>query len=170
MPWSKEELLNVFRTTKGVRQGCVLSPLLFSLYIADMNKFFAAKGVGGVRLGNERVWSLADDMVLLAENRDALLDMMSTLKIFLRDRDLMLNVDKTKVLVFNKKRSEKKEDWKWEGKGIEEVQSFKYLGFVFNRNGSYKKHLKKIKNKGKVMANKVWDLGERIYKDDFGRR
>lgn len=40
-----------------------------------------------------------DDMVLVAKNREALLDMMSTLKRFLRERALELNTDKTKVLV-----------------------------------------------------------------------
>lgn len=33
---TKEGLTDVFRTTKGVRQGCVMSPLLFNLYIAEI--------------------------------------------------------------------------------------------------------------------------------------
>lgn len=120
---TKEGMTKIFKTTKGVRQGYVLSPLLFNLYIADMDKYMKRRGIGGIMIDNERLWSLAyaDDMVLIAKNREALLDMMSVLKRFLRDRGFILNVEKTKVLVFNRKRKEKKGKWKWENKEIEEV-------------------------------------------------
>jgi len=53
---------------------------------------------------------------------------------------------------------------------IEEVQSFKYLGFVLSKNGSYRKHIKDLAIKERVAAKKVWGLGERICRDDFERR
>lgn len=99
-----------------------------------------------------------------------MLDMKGTLKKFLRERELKVNVDKTKMIVFNRKRKEKKEKWLWEGKEIEEVQSFKYLGFNFNRKGEYSKHIRDLRRKRRVAANKVWGLGERMCKDDFNRR
>jgi len=66
-----------------------------------------------VDIGNKRVWNLAyaDDIVLLTKNRDAIMDMMSTLKIFLKNRGMELNTEKSKVLVFNRKSREKKEKW-----------------------------------------------------------
>jgi len=39
----------------------------------------------------------------LAKNRDAMMDMMLTLKVFLKERDMELNTEKSKMLVFNKK-------------------------------------------------------------------
>lgn len=56
------------------------------------------------------IWSLAcaDDIVLVAKNRKALTDMMDTLKIFLKERALELNIDKTNFMVFNKKGKEKR--------------------------------------------------------------
>lgn len=168
----KEEVTAKFRTTKGVRQGCVMSPLLFNLYIADIGKELEMRNVGGVRIGNKRLWSLeyADDMVFLAKNREALLDMMQTVKRFLNKRNLILCTEKTKVLVFNRGNRERKESWKWRGKEIEEVNVFKYLGFVFNNKGNYKDHIRDISNKGRLAANKTWGLGERICRDDFTRR
>ncbi|XP_024888003.1 uncharacterized protein LOC112464939, partial [Temnothorax curvispinosus] len=95
---TRDGFTKCFKTKKGVRQGCVMSPALFNLYNADIDKVLEKRGIGGVELGGVRVWSLAyaDDMVLVAKNREALLDMMSMLKRFLKDRKLELNTEKTK--------------------------------------------------------------------------
>lgn len=53
---------------------------------------------------------------------------------------------------------------------IEEIETFKYLGFVFNRKGNYNDHIKGMSRKGKLAINKVWGLGERVCRDDFLRR
>lgn len=49
----------------------------------------------------------------------------------------MLDIDKTKIVVFNRKEKEKKEKWMWENRRIEEVMNFKYLGFIFSNKGGY---------------------------------
>jgi len=74
------------------------------------------------------------------------------------------------MLVFNRKSREKKEKWKWKDREIEEVQEFKYLGFVLNSNGNYKEHIKELARKGRLAARKVWGLGERLCRNDFKRR
>lgn len=43
---TKEGLPSRFKVKKGVRQGCVLSPLLFNLYIADVDLYMKRKGIG----------------------------------------------------------------------------------------------------------------------------
>jgi len=80
--------------------------------MAELEERLEKRGIGGVGIGNCRVWNLAyaDDLVLLAKNREAMLDMMLTLKIFLKDRDMEINTEKSKMLVFNRKRREKKKD------------------------------------------------------------
>lgn len=57
-------------------------------------------------------------------------DMADTLRKFLKEWKLILSVGKIKVIAFNKGKKEKKEKWLWVGKELEEVKSFKYLGFV----------------------------------------
>lgn len=114
----KDGLSKSFKTKKGVRQECVLSPTLFNLYIADLDRWFEKRGIGGIRLGKDRIWSLAyaDDIVLLAKNKEALENMMQTLKRFLKDRKMILCTEKTKVVIFNKTGNKVGDSWKWEKK------------------------------------------------------
>ena len=58
-----------FKLTVYVKQGCLLSPLLFSLFINDLA--ISLKNLGlGVNVDEERVSVLLyeDDIVILAEN------------------------------------------------------------------------------------------------------
>jgi len=80
-----------------------------------------------VEIEKGRIWNLAyaDDIVLIARNKEALEDMLVTFGNFLKRRRLELSVEKSKVLVFNTGRNKRKEVWRWKGREIE-VQSFKY--------------------------------------------
>lgn len=117
---SKEKMAEEFWTFRGVRQGCILSPFLFNMYIADLDKYFREREIGGLKLDKERIWSVAyaDDVVLMAKNREALNNMLDTLKKFLKDRNLVLNVEKTKIVVFNRSGKMKKGKWLWENRNI----------------------------------------------------
>lgn len=70
--------------------------------------------LGGLTVGNVRIWSLtyAEDMVTIARNRKALIDVIDTLRKFLKRRKLKLNTDKIKVVVFHKSKRKRNEGWK----------------------------------------------------------
>ena len=89
---------------KGVRQGCVLSPELFSLYtqlvMEEMRDLEGVK-VGGKDINNIRY---ADDMVMMAETEEGLQDLMDKLSEECRKLGLRINVSKTEVMGVTKRR------------------------------------------------------------------
>ena len=122
---TKESYSEDFWTTKGVRQGCLLSPALFCIYIAGLEAELEKRFIGGIKIRKKRVWTLAyaDDIVLLVDGREALTDMIETIRSFLKGRYLILSAEKTKIMVFGKKGREKAERWIWDGKEMDEVKS-----------------------------------------------
>ena len=67
----------------GLRQGCILSPCLFSLFLADLPTFLRESGAQGVGLHDEVVRCLfyADDGALVADTAEDLQLMLNILKI-----------------------------------------------------------------------------------------
>lgn len=86
-------------TARGMKQGCPLSPLLFSVMIADLEEVMGRLRWRGVRL-DERVYTLAyaDDMVLLAENKDKMRSMIDRFKRYLERKKSELNAEKLKIM------------------------------------------------------------------------
>ncbi|XP_011160748.1 uncharacterized protein LOC105196488 [Solenopsis invicta] len=85
---------------QGIRQGCLLSPGLFNLVTADLKEELRKGLWGGVRLGGEKVYTLAfaDDLVLLAEDEEGMRAMMARLKRYMIKKGLVVNVEKSKGL------------------------------------------------------------------------
>ena len=50
---------------------------------------------------------------------------------------LTINIDKTKIMVFSKTQWKGNFIFQYEGKDLETVQEFKYLGVIFNYNRSF---------------------------------
>ena len=69
----REVLSESFGMTCGLQQGCVLSPLLFSLYINSLVEKLKAAGVG-VECRGQLVTALlyADDAVLFADDEEGM--------------------------------------------------------------------------------------------------
>ncbi len=125
-----EGLLARFSCGIGVKQGYPLNPLLFGFYLDGLEKHLdALDGDSPPQLVDIVVKLLlyADDLALMSETPQGLQKQIDVLYEFCVERQLIMNVSKTKVVVFEKCRSAAPE-FTYKGTTIERVQSFRYLG------------------------------------------
>ena len=149
-----DSLTDIFPCNKGVWQGCLLSPVLFALYLNDLNTHIK-KYSQGVLINDFQVHSLlyADDLVLIAKDKKDLQTQFNALEKFSKSLKMKVNMNKTKIMIIRKNRlktrsqSNNKTIWKIGDKEIKECDSYKYLGVTIKSNGSFSEHIDKIKEK-----------------------
>jgi hypothetical protein len=98
-------------------------------------------------------------------------EMMKNLRKYVRKKKLEVNVEKTKIMVFNKrKRKSEENEWKWEENKIERVSEFKYLGYTFNERATDKAQVREVVRKANKIVGCLRGIGERKWGGEFGRR
>ena len=100
------KIIGAFKTEKGVRQGCPLSPTLFNIAFSEVEKEMRKAQKGGVRIGRKKIFSLsyADDVILLANNDTGMREMLKRFRKYIEKKGLELNIEKSKVMEFRKNR------------------------------------------------------------------
>lgn len=154
--WDGESMSDWFGTMSGVRQGCLLSPLLFALYINDIVEVLPS----GIKIAETVIKCLlyADDLVVFAESPESLQLMINKLSEYCKTWDLVVNIAKTKAMIFRAGggRHCGNERWVLNGENIEVVNEFKYLGVLLTPQLNLKKHLQ-AKLKTSIYAiNSTW--------------
>lgn len=64
----------------------------------------------------------------------------------------------------------KKVRWRWKGREIKEVKRYKYLGYVFQRNGKQEEQVKNRIKRGMVIMGQVWGIRKRKFGREKGKK
>jgi hypothetical protein len=125
-----EGITSSFRCQKGVKQGYHLNPLLFGLYLDALEGCLDSRKCNAPALVDMHVWLFffANDLVLTSESKVGLQEQLNVLQQFCAERGFIVNVKKTKVMVFNS--VDPYQEFVFEGDVIECVKTFKYLGIL----------------------------------------
>lgn len=161
-----------FFVTKGLKQGCCLSPTLFKIYLEHVLKEWKRKCAGmGVPLNDqETLFTLcfADDQVVISQDHDDAEYMTRKLVEEYRKWGLEVSVRKTKKMsVGGAQQSIVLED----GQHIESCEQYKYLGVKLTSDGKLDQAIRDrnlLGRKAIAMLNGIlWD--QRISKDNKKR-
>ena len=100
---------NVFSLCNGVRQGAVLSGILYCFYVNNLFKLLRTRSTGcWINSTFHGMFGYSDDNWVLAPSWDALKEMMKTIEEYCKDHNLKFSTDpnpvkcKTKCLAFLK--------------------------------------------------------------------
>ena len=134
----------------GLKQGCPLSPMLFNLYIDDMNEIFD-ESCDPVEFQNDLLshFLYADDLVLISQSRDGLQNCLNKVHEFASSKNLTISIKKSKCMVFNQTGRLEKRIFTVNGSTLETVNSFCYLGFDVKCSGTVNHAMNVLNGKAK---------------------
>ena len=87
----------------GLKQGCLLSPLLFNLYIDDHIRDMKLLNIG-IEIEDEKICVLlyVDDVILIADKEEDLQSLLNYLHDWSERNGLKINKDKSKIVHFRR--------------------------------------------------------------------
>ena len=125
-----------FRTTIGVRQGCLLSPTLFTIFLERIMADALEDHEGTVNIGGSTITNLhfADDIDDLAGQKQELVKLVNHLEEASTAYGVQISAEKTQLMTTNTNGIST--DITIDNKKLETIRSFKYLGATVLDEGS----------------------------------
>ena len=142
------KLSDSFDCDLGLRQGCVLSPMLFSLFINDLDDDIRSLNTEVCKLYDTYINTLllADDLILLANSKEELQMKIDKLSEFCAKWELVAGLPKTNVMIFGGGYNAAKKDlFYYRGSCVKVVKSYTYPGVTFKHILLFDKHVQIVK-------------------------
>ena len=157
-------LTDWFKSTVGVRQGCLLSPYLFNIFLEQimseaLEGFETAVSINGKPITNLR---FADDIALITNSMEKLSELTERLDKASAKMGMEINGEKCKIMQIGKKNNMQDADnidIQVGNHTIEKVNDFKYLGAYISDNARCEKEIKTrlaMALASMVKYNKIW--------------
>jgi hypothetical protein len=132
-------LSGTFNSAVGVKQGCPLSPLLFGVFMDDLEPYIQALGTAAAlpSLAGHPVPPLlfADDVLFISTTPAGLQAQLNALQAYCDSKKLTVNAAKTQVMIFrpggvNVKQPAASDTFHYAGLPLKVVPKTKYLGLT----------------------------------------
>ena len=136
-----------FEMKNGLKQGDSLSPLLFIAIMDQVLKQCKSKTkkhtVGNWKMQPIYTQALlyADDVVLIADTKEELQNAVTVWADEIKNKGMTLNVSKSKWMKITKGGESEDLDISWEGKQVEQVTEYTYLGVKICNNGKIEQEI-----------------------------
>ena len=153
------QLTENFEIRTGVRQGCLLSPFFFILAIDWIMKTETKgkrNGIQWIILTQLDDLDFADDLAPMSHSHRQMQDKTKNLARISAQVGLKINKNKTKILRLN---TTCERPIMLEGEGLEEVESFRYLGSIVDTRGGTEADVKTRISKARAafhILRNVW--------------
>lgn len=143
-----EPNLNFFQSNRGVRKGENLSPVLFALFLNDLENYLTDNNCTGINLEmpNDDIIAYiklyillyADDTVIFGTDEVNFQHNLNVFFEYSKTWKLDINFEKTKILIFGT-RNDDRFNFKLGVNAIATCTEFKYLGVIFAKSRSFYK-------------------------------
>ena len=140
-----------FTSCVGVKQGCVLSPILFNLYLSDLPSIFDPQ-CDPIYMNDLETNCLmfADDIVVMSETASGLQNCLNKLSDYCNLWGLNINIKKTNIVIFNKGgHNISRFKFTLGGNEVAVVNHYCYLSIIFSSCGSFSKAINALHDKAK---------------------
>ena len=130
---NSEGISDIFDCLMGVEHGCPLSASLFGLFVDGLEQHFMdtvghdAPSLSGVLIP---LLLYADDLIVMSMTAEGLQRQLDAVQVFCHQRQLSVNLAKTKVVTFGSKAACR--PCIFNSNKLDRVGSYKYLGFKFH--------------------------------------
>ena len=151
-------ITEAFPVKSGVRQGCILSPILFLItidWVMRQATSLRSHGIQWTIFSHLQDLHFADDIAILSSTPTHLQEKTDDLHINAKKTRLIISKKKSKIMCVN---SDASRPINIDGELLEHIEDFTYLGSVISTDNSAQKDIKARLNKARCAFSRLKNI------------